>query len=440
MPPAVPNARKRESKFLLFLLAVLCFSGGIYCGRYFSRSAFASSNPVTTHSLLRTAEFQRSIESSASSVVKADAEAIKEQPVKLTKTAKSEGRTANSLRREQSNLFSPYGGIQKYLEGQTKLFSDSFHADEEAYLQLGNDLDRNGHLFISLFVSLDCSSSIQTMRTLFSNKDSGCTPDSAHYGLALFMNEWRTKDGLLYLEYGNKGSGCNKINTGYKLDCGKWHHIAVHTNSKGIEVFVDGIRVSRTSLNAFSVREIQPNNGFVFGRYDASDYPLYGNMSRIAFSYSAQELDDEGVQATVMRLMDTKDYKLAKGLVAYFPLTSNHRALDKTVPLLDVVGGRKGEYKVALPAGAEVLEQVRKINADLGTMRDKGAVKTSSQSDDEARERRQVIKDAMSFVWSNYRRYAWGRDELKPVSKSGQDNWGGMGRTSFLLAAFSDSI
>lgn len=35
----------------------------------------------------------------------------------------------------------------------------------------------------------------------------------------------------------------------------------------------------------------------------------------------------------------------------------------------------------------------------------------------------------LSIPGSSYKAYAWGRDELKPLSKRGQDNWGGMGVT-----------
>lgn len=35
----------------------------------------------------------------------------------------------------------------------------------------------------------------------------------------------------------------------------------------------------------------------------------------------------------------------------------------------------------------------------------------------------------MRHAWAGYRAHAWGRDELKPISAHGQDNWGGMGVT-----------
>jgi hypothetical protein len=51
------------------------------------------------------------------------------------------------------------------------------------------------------------------------------------------------------------------------------------------------------------------------------------------------------------------------------------------------------------------------------------------RSHKQALERREKIKAGMQHAWSGYKKYAWGSDELKPLSKRGQENWGGMGVT-----------
>ena len=51
------------------------------------------------------------------------------------------------------------------------------------------------------------------------------------------------------------------------------------------------------------------------------------------------------------------------------------------------------------------------------------------ESDRKARIRRQHIKNAMIHAWDGYKKYAWGFDELLPISKKGQNNMGGMGTT-----------
>ncbi|GFH56442.1 hypothetical protein CTEN210_12918 [Chaetoceros tenuissimus] len=51
------------------------------------------------------------------------------------------------------------------------------------------------------------------------------------------------------------------------------------------------------------------------------------------------------------------------------------------------------------------------------------------QSDDLARKRRTHIKNAMKHAWGGYAKYAFGYDELLPVSGKGQQNWFGVGTT-----------
>ncbi|CAG9824004.1 unnamed protein product [Phaedon cochleariae] len=46
-------------------------------------------------------------------------------------------------------------------------------------------------------------------------------------------------------------------------------------------------------------------------------------------------------------------------------------------------------------------------------------VKGGEDKDPVARERRNKVKEMMKHAWSNYVRYAWGKNELKPISKRG---------------------
>jgi len=50
-------------------------------------------------------------------------------------------------------------------------------------------------------------------------------------------------------------------------------------------------------------------------------------------------------------------------------------------------------------------------------------------ADNIARQRRKQIRNGMKHAWEGYRMYAWGKDEIKPLTKRGHDNWGGMGVT-----------
>lgn len=50
-------------------------------------------------------------------------------------------------------------------------------------------------------------------------------------------------------------------------------------------------------------------------------------------------------------------------------------------------------------------------------------------SDAELAERRAAVRAAMQHAWAGYETYAWGYDELCPVSKKGKNDFGGLGAT-----------
>ena len=43
--------------------------------------------------------------------------------------------------------------------------------------------------------------------------------------------------------------------------------------------------------------------------------------------------------------------------------------------------------------------------------------------------RAQSVRQALCFAWANYKKRAWGADEIRPVSGDRTDRWGGMGMT-----------
>jgi len=51
------------------------------------------------------------------------------------------------------------------------------------------------------------------------------------------------------------------------------------------------------------------------------------------------------------------------------------------------------------------------------------------ESDDLARIRRTYVKKAMEYGWGGYSQYAWGMDEILPISRRGTNNWGGFAVT-----------
>ena len=54
---------------------------------------------------------------------------------------------------------------------------------------------------------------------------------------------------------------------------------------------------------------------------------------------------------------------------------------------------------------------------------------TDPETDAVMRQRRDAVRDAFRHAWRSYRAYAWGHDELRPVSNRTNDSWGGFGIT-----------
>lgn len=56
-------------------------------------------------------------------------------------------------------------------------------------------------------------------------------------------------------------------------------------------------------------------------------------------------------------------------------------------------------------------------------------VETLSEVDAKWRPVAQEVREAVQHAWTGYRKYAWGRDELQPLSRSGKDTFSGLGIT-----------
>eukprot|EP01122_Echinamoeba_exundans_P013316 TRINITY_DN5796_c0_g1_i1.p1 TRINITY_DN5796_c0_g1~~TRINITY_DN5796_c0_g1_i1.p1 ORF type:complete len:561 (-),score=93.02 TRINITY_DN5796_c0_g1_i1:51-1733(-) len=54
---------------------------------------------------------------------------------------------------------------------------------------------------------------------------------------------------------------------------------------------------------------------------------------------------------------------------------------------------------------------------------------SDSVLDERTKERREAVRQAFAHAWGGYKKYAWGHDEVRPVSKTADDGWGGMGAT-----------
>lgn len=69
------------------------------------------------------------------------------------------------------------------------------------------------------------------------------------------------------------------------------------------------------------------------------------------------------------------------------------------------------------------------VSLAAGTFSDEVTQEDLEKSDRLGRERALSVKGAMQHAWSNYKAKAWGMDELKPRSGTGDNNWLGLGMT-----------
>lgn len=262
------------------------------------------------------------------------------------------------------------------------------------------------------------------MRTVFSNKQPGCEKAQGQYGLSLFVNAWQQSDHKLYVEYGGTESGCHKLDSSsVELKPDRWYHVAVYTNAHYVALYIDGELVNSEEIS--DGHQVQRTNALFVGVYDRNgDYPFSGNISHFAVLHdlAAQHVD---LSKTVKEIMDVTTVSHTKNLVALYTLVdASSETPDSDAK--ESVGGKLGKYtfpvqrssvpgvNIALVDGVGV----RPVTEDM-----------REESDKQGRIRRESVKAGMQHAWAGYKKYAWGRDEVKPLSHRGQDNWGGMGVT-----------
>jgi hypothetical protein len=310
----------------------------------------------------------------------------------------------------------------------------------DSYMIAPNNLD-DDDILITTWIYLNEISNNNDMRTIFSNKKPGCEVNSAQYGLSMFVNNWQDGDRRLYIEYGTLISGCSKIDSKeMKLDDKKWYHVAVHSSIHTIALYIDGVLVNSIDASENDIHQKQVDNPMLIGIYDSNgQWPLDGYISNFVVIHNA-ELIDKGVEVVVKELSNMMSLFDIKAIAyAYYPLNiqiDRLKAKEKDsssqmVAAIDVINGNNGDYSNALQPLSDV-SSFDDVKIKLVNGIDKERIITEAmkiESDQLGRERRENIKDGMKHAWEGYRRYAWGRDELKPLSNNGVDNWGGMGVT-----------
>jgi len=334
--------------------------------------------------------------------------------------------TAESIPRSTTPLVTT---VQK--KDETKSLSESLYASRISYMVGPTDLDSKNILIGAWIYLEDDDVADKSMRTIFTNKKAGCEPKPSQYGLALYVNAWQTSNRRLSLEFGGSSSGCNKLDSGdVQLQSRRWYHVAVALMDHTASLFIDGSVVQ--SSESLEPHNIQSDNPLFVGQYTGGEYALSGNVSRLAIMHPSRAiLDQKALTEAVASIMDLSSTasppsQTRRNLYAFFPLDDTAQEVDNS-RAKEYIRGDHGVYHFPLFKGA----RIPGIGIPLvdGIAGREATKEMKDKSDEEGRSRRETIKASMSFVWKSYRKYAWGSDELKPLSRTGQDNWGGMGVT-----------
>ena len=320
---------------------------------------------------------------------------------------------------------------------------ESFHAREGTAMITAPALD-SPKVVVAAWVSLDKNNggNDKDMRTIFSNKKAGCGQGLEQYGMSLYVNGWETSDHKLYLEYGSEESGCHKLDSGdYTFDTaarvgGMWTHVAAVMQNGYSALYVNGASVQRSAEAALPPHKV--NNGpFTVGVYDTS-YPFHGNISHFSVVALPTEQDEHQIGAIVQKLMGMASGGTSpEGLVASYPLKEASLGLESNGAVaVDAQNAHHGSYRfpkahaqISFGLKVPLLDGLDQLTPPRGPNGEGVTAEMIKKSDAQGRSRRDAIRLAMQGVWKNYRQYAWGKDELKPRSHTGSDNWGGMGVT-----------
>lgn len=299
-------------------------------------------------------------------------------------------------------------------------FISSLPASESCYVTGPSTLDYES-ILISTWIHLDADQMKDTdMRTIFSNKHPGCESSEKQHGISLYINGWQSNNHKLYLEFGGSSSGCHKVDSeDFKFNLNQWYHVVSYISPDVAALFVDGQVVARSSISNPHI--VQTSNPLLIGQYSAeAQYPFNGNISDFVIVHDSSWYGDMAkISEAVKDLMELGTNSLSNVYAAY-PL--DYKKSSKVAT--DIIHGYHASY-VCQHAGADGVK-IRLVDG----VNDRPVTDTMRQESDRlGKERREAIKAGMKHAWDGYKKYAWGRDELKPLSNRGNDNWGGIGMT-----------
>ncbi|KAL7547199.1 hypothetical protein ACHAWF_010525 [Thalassiosira exigua] len=314
-----------------------------------------------------------------------------------------------------------------------------------------------------------------------------------HYGDAGSSDGGGSAAYRMVLEYAREGSSrCRTLAGKASEDAtlvreGEWHHVALFVTEAGTEaertsLYVDGEVAARETLFRDGRRRLPsaPSSRTVVGRLALRDrdgsessspagesFDLDGRVGMLAF-WQTQSDGPDDPKHMALRSEEDEDHVVNAVRGAGFDVRAvrelSLRGLAVREPDLlytfDGQGGDKAIGDLYLDAPRSVHEAVTGRNGTVVSILEEDGMPSHQRRAfvplggnryreykdgtyvpprldpserrelaEVARARAEVVRGAMRHVWGGYRKYAFGKDELLPLSKRGQDNWGGMGTT-----------
>ena len=280
------------------------------------------------------------------------------------------------------------------------------------------------------WIFLDGGDRSKSIKTIVANKGTGC--DVGQDGFALAINEWETNDQQLTLEWGDVASGCRKLLSGSsKVPYDEWTHVAATLESDGTaKLFINGDNVAQVSGGLHS-RHFQRVTRLRLAQYPEGVYPFVGNLSSVVIALASSN-NDATAMATLTRPGSVDDWIKEHALEK-----SEGLAVDLTdAPIYGAKATDALDYHMTMIQRTlqELPEESLPVPPPPPRKPGGFAMGLASGSHDEVgpdeqRRRADSVREAMRHAWTGYKAHAWGRDELKPVSGRGSDNWGGLAVT-----------
>lgn len=362
------------------------------------------------------------------------------------------------------------------------------HAPELSLSAAGGGLDA-AELSVTGWVHIlppDWPGATVSIQTIAATKASGCAADALHHGWAIFANEWGTSSEQLYLSWGNGASGCEELATPRgTLQHGRWTAIAATISPSGARLYIDGalqadsaagLGKARIAAGAGGtlVRPLRPSEPVRVGAHADGTHPLRGYIAQLAIWPTVltaeavarlaclQPTEPLGAAVAGADAAATPANASAGVIAASLPPPLANLTFDETGARLSAASGARlsellservpacpisragsGQRRAAAriadryvpPArGVAVSYPLRAANPawplDWLPARQlhRGSPAEINASDAIARVRLEHVRRVFGRAWGAYRRYAFGRDELKPISNRSHE-WLHLGAT-----------